>query len=145
MGELEDVRALVTSKIEATEGEIADLDEELHDLELAGAQKEYSALSQEVFRLKEALLRLITLSDRLAPQLNEQGAFTTLSQLVGYLTTESAREREGRLNALCQLAAQKEAERFGRFHRFADGSFDKPLLTAQSAGNDEYEDEDDEE
>lgn len=59
--------------------------------------------------------------------------------LIKRLQNEEVREREGRSLGLLQMAIDKEAQRLGSPHEFADGAIDRPVLSAETLG---VEDED---
>lgn len=57
----------------------------------------------------------------------------TFVELLKDLELSEIREREGRQNELFKVAAQKEIERLGQSHTFADGTVDQPLLNCDTA------------
>lgn len=69
----------------------------------------------------------------------------TLLDLFKRLQQEEVAEREGRHIALVDLAVNKERERLGQLHKYADGTIDQPLLTPENILDEEVEEREQEE
>lgn len=57
--------------------------------------------------------------------------------LVKALQDRDLQEREGRQTKLMEMAANKEYDRLGEYHEYVDGNADRPILSADTIGEDD--------
>ncbi len=94
--------------------------------------KEYTDLLQR----SDALMKTLkaTRDQRIKDVVSGKATFLGM---VKQLQQEEARTQAGREMGLMSLAAEKEYERLGRPHRYADGMIDQPILSSETVGWDD--------
>ena len=91
-----------------------------YTVEFATLQQRSEALMKSLKSIRDQRLREV-----------EDGA-ESVTALIKRLQNEEIQQREARMTELMRLAARKEMERLGSLHEYADGSVDRPILSADT-------------